>query len=430
MFLTIDDYAKVQSVIEHYAAKLDLNAEIPKEEYSVRFEKVWKELADRGLDFGFFFWYREMPGDGLYLTGYNPTLEKACAVIAPGKKPLLLVGPESGLWSKEAGLDLPTAFTVEFSLPDEYYEGVSCASLPQVIADYVGHEIKKIGYMTADDVVTVKVMEIFKNDIPGNPEIVDATDILEDLRYNKSEAEFHCMKQTDIIAAAAVRAMLAVLRPGLRELQVSAIADYVVKALGGESYGAESMCTSGDRNRYIIAPASNKVIEEGDIVQLSSVPSFQGYKGVCRRTVVAGERSVLQKEFFEKMNHGYELAVAELKNVIENDLPINRVDLAARDWFDTQEIDGINMKSLHFYSTSHGTGLTECLEKIPTHPFKEDYYGEGKMVGMMLDLGLYNHPNKDICGGCVESAFFKRVNEFVCFTDLPTDVQDLVGKGM
>ena len=195
-------------------------------------------------------------------------------------------------------------------------------------------------------------------------------------------------------------------------------------------YVRQSMATSGDRNRYIIAPASNKIIEEGDIVQLSSVPSFQGYKGVCRRTVVVGERNAVQKEFFEKMNIGYELAVAELKNVIENDLPINRIDLAARNYFASQELEGVNMKSLHFYSTSHGTGLTECLEKIPTHPFKEDYYGKGKNVGMMLDLGLYGHPNKDICGGCVESAFFKKGNTFVCFTDLPTDVQDLVGKGL
>lgn len=430
MFLTSDDFKKVQQVVEHYAAKVDLSAGISKEEYHTRHKRVWDKLTEKGLDFGFFFWYREMPGDGLYLTGYNPTLEKACAIIAPGKAPLLLVGPESGKWAKETGLDLEAKFTTEFSLPDEYYEGVTCASLPEVIQNYVGHEIKKVGIMTPLDVVTVKVLDIFKYDVPGKPELIDATDILEDLRYDKSEAEFHCMQQADTIAAAAVRAMLAVLKPGLRELQVTAIGDYVVKALGGEGYGAESMATSGARNRYIIAPASNKVIEPGDIVQLSSVPSFQGYKGVCRRTVVAGERNALQREFFEKMNHGYELAVAELKNVIEHDLPINRVDLAARDYFQTQQLDGVNMKCLHFYSTSHGTGLTECLEKIPTHPYKEDYYGKGKHVGMMLDLGLYDHPNKDICGGCVESAFFKKDNTFVCFTDLPTDAQALVGKGL
>ncbi len=428
MFLTSHDYEKVERVIRYYEEKLDLSVRIPKEEFSARHEKVWGKLKERGMDFGFFFWYREMPGDGIYLTGYNPTLEKACGMIAPGKAPLLLVGPESGKWAQEAGLGLETRFVEEFSIPDEYYEGVTCAALPEVIREYVGHPIRRAAILTGTDTVTCKVLEIFQKGVPGEVVFSEEPDILEELRYEKSEAEFRCMEQADLIAAAAVRAMLAVLRPGLRELQVSAVADHVVKALGGESYGAESMATSGSRNRYIIAPSSNKVIEDGDIVQLSSVPSYQGYKGVCRRTAVAGDRNPLQQEFFSKMNQGYELAVAELRHVIEQDLPNNRIDLAARDYFASQDIDGQNMRPLHFYSTCHGTGLTECLEKQVIHPYKEQFYGEN--VGMMLDLGLYGHANTDICGGCVESAFFKKGNVMISFTDLPTDVQHLVGKGI
>lgn len=428
MFLTSQDYEKIGQVIEHYTKKLDLSVRIPEEEFFSRHKKVWEKLEERRLDFGFFFWYREMPGDGIYLTGYNPTLEKACGIIAPGKAPLLLVGPESGKWAQEAGLGLESRFVEEFSIPDEYYEGVTCASLPEVIREYVGHDIKKAAILTGIDTVTCKVMDIFEKGVPEGTVFSEEPDILEELRYEKSESEFSCMEQADLIAAAAVRAMLAVLRPGLRELQVSAVADYVVKSLGGESYGAESMATSGARNRYIIAPSSNKIIEKGDIVQLSSVPSYQGYKGVCRRTAVAGGRNALQQEFFQKMNQGYELAVDELKNVIEHDLPNNRIDLAARNYFSSQEIEGQNMRPLHFYSTCHGTGLTECLEKQVIHPLKEQIYGRN--VGMMLDLGLYGHANTDICGGCVESAFFKKGNTMVCFTDLPTDVQHLVGKGL
>ena len=74
MFLTSHDYEKVERVIRYYEEKLDLSVRIPKEEFSARHEKVWGKLKERGMDFGFFFWYREMPGDGIYLTGYNPTL--------------------------------------------------------------------------------------------------------------------------------------------------------------------------------------------------------------------------------------------------------------------------------------------------------------------------------------------------------------------
>ena len=120
---------KVFDVISHYESKIDKNLEIPLSEYEERYIKVWKILKERKIDLGFFFWYREMPGDGIYLTGYNPTIERASGVIAPGKRPMLLAGPESGILSKEVGLNLQTEFVNEFSIPDEYYEGVERGDL-------------------------------------------------------------------------------------------------------------------------------------------------------------------------------------------------------------------------------------------------------------------------------------------------------------
>jgi hypothetical protein len=128
------------------------------------------------------------------------------------------------------------------------------------------------------------------------------------------------------------------------------------------------------------------------------------------------------------MNSAFEKAVDELKNVVENTLPNNRIDLAARDYFASQEIEGRNMKRYHFYSTCHGTGLTECLEPLVIHPWKEQYYGD--RVGIMLDLGCYGYPDTEICGGCVEDGYFKDGKELIKFSDLPIDVQELVGSGI
>ena len=96
-------------------------------------------------------------------------------------------------------------------------------------------------------------------------------------------------------------------------------------------------------------------------------------------------------------------------------------------WVEKEE-RRVNAKSLHFYSTCHGTGLTECNEKMVITPTKPTPYGEN--VGIMLDLGMYGHPNTDICGGCVEDAYIKRGNKAEKFSDMPVDVQDLVGKGL
>jgi len=425
MKLNTADMEKVFEIIRRYEPKLDLGVKISADEYAERYRRVWRELEARKIDLGFFFWYREMPGDGLYLTGYNPNIERASGVIAPGKPPMLLCGPESGLLSSEAGLGLQANFVNEFSIPDEYYEGIERVNLTEVVRDYVGREIRTIGCMTSYDLVPDKFMKVLENDIAAGARVVDATDILAELRYNKSETEFLCMKQSSTIACASVRAMLAVAKPGMRETELAAVGDFVIKALGGVGYGVESMIMSAGRNRYVIGPATNRVIREGELVQVGVSPSYEGYKGVCRRAFVMGERSPLQREYFEIMNEGYDVAVRELRSVVENDLPINRIDLAPRNFFHTKTLEGVDVKTLHMYSTCHGTGLTECLEKLVVHPAVPDHYSEN--VGIMLDLGVYGHPNDAVCGGCVESAFFKRGKELICFTDVPADVQNLVG---
>ena len=299
MLLNAEDIRKVSDIIACYEPKLDLSVGIPLTEYRERYKKVWAELEKRHIDMGFFFWYREMPGDGMYLTGYNPTIERASGVISPGKEPLLLAGPESGILSREVGLNLETHFVKEFSIPDEYYEGITCDSLPEVIRHYAGREIKRIGFMTALDLIPHKFYEVIRNDIVKNPDLVDASDILADLRYEKSENEYHCMRQANVIACAATRAMLAVVKPGMRELELAAVGDFVIKSLGGCGYGIETIVASDFRCRSVIGPASNRVMNAGEIVQIGCSPSYEGYKGVCRRAFVLGERNALQRQYFD-----------------------------------------------------------------------------------------------------------------------------------
>ena len=424
--LTSAEFEKVEKIISAYAGKIDKDFEIPLSEYEERYKKVWTCMEEENLDIGFFFWYREMPGDGIYLTGYNPNIERASGVIAPGKRPMILAGPESGILASEVGLDLPTFFVNEFSIPDEYYEGVERGNLYKIIADYIGHPINKIGILSAYDLVPAKFYDFFRNGFAA--EVVDSSAILEDLRYEKSDNEFKCMQAADTIACAAVRAMLAIARPGLTETEVAAVGDFTAKSLGAVGFGFETIVNSGWRCRTVIGPATNKTIKEGEIVQVGISPSFEGYKGVCRRAFVMGERSLLQKEYFDCMNEAFRLAEKALYEVCEKDLPSNIIDLAARNHFAASDIDGRNMKLYHFYSTCHGTGLTECLEPMVITPTKEEKYG--KNVGIMLDLGCYGYPDEQIAGGCVENAFLKKGNTVIACTDLPVDVQELVGKGI
>ena len=427
MELNIQDLEKVLNVIRSYEGKIDKNFRIPLEEYEERYAKLWSKLAERNIDLGFFFWYREMPGDGIYLTGYNPNIERASGVISPNKRPMLLVGPESGLLSTEVGLNLRTEFVNEFSIPDEYYEGLERADLTKVIFDYAGN-IKRIGFLSASDLIPAKFMDFLKTSFGSDVEVVDCSDILEDMRYNKSENEFKCMEQADYIACAAVRSMLAVSKPGVTETEIAAAGDFTIKALGGCGYGFETIVNSGPRCRMVIGPATNRVVKEGELVQVGCSPSYEGYKGISRRAYVVGKRSEIQEQYFEILNSAYEIAQEALEKTIREDLPSNYADVTPRTYLETQYINGKPMRPYHMYSTCHGTGLTECNEKMVITPTKTEKYAEN--VGIMLDLGIYEYPDDQICGGCVEDAYFKKGNTPVKVSDIPIDVQNLVGKGI
>ena len=426
--LTCDDLKKVTAILDRYSPEIDTAIRIGAEEFKQRQRNVQQALADRGLDVGVFYWYREMPGDGIYVTGYAPTIERASGLIAPQGRPMILAGPEAGKLAEDVGRakGVDVAFVEDFAIPDEYYEAISYRSLKELIPEVAGRAMRKVGLLTSLELIPHKLLETFRQAAGHGAEFVEADDILADLRYEKSEAEFACMAQADKIACAAARAMLAVLRPGLRESQVAAVGDFVMKSLGAEGYGVETVFNSGPRCRTVIGPASNEVIQAGQIVQFGCSPSYEGYKGILRRAAVVGKPTDRQRRFFDVMNEAFACAEAALRDVVEKDLEPRLIDLAARDYFAGQEIDGLNMKQFHTYSSAHGTGLTECLEPMVVGPDTTTHYGN--RVGIMLDIGCYGHPNDEIAGGCVEDAFGKDGSALLKWSDLPAAVDQLVGK--
>ena len=428
MRLTADDFKKIDKVIAEYERQIDLSACISTEEFKERRQKVQENLKKRDLDIGLFFWYREMPGDGIYLTGYNPTVERACGLIGQEGVPLVVGGPEAGKIAEEAAArsGARVEFAEEFQIPDEYYEGVSYKSIKDFIEEVAGKKIERMGLLTSLELIPVQLLEMFEQAIGSDVEIVTAEDILREMRYEKSIQEFVCMAQADKIASAAARAMLAVLKPGLRETQIAAVADLVMKSLGADSYGVETVVNVGDRCRTVIGPASNRVIHEGEILQIGCSPSYEGYKGVMRRVVVLGTPTARQEKYIDVLSNAYIEAEKALEDVVTNGREPKFIDLAARNHFAKHEIDGLNMKQFHTYSSAHGTGLTECLEPKVIGPDTTEPYGH--RVGIMLDVGCYGHPNDEIAGGCVEGAYGKDGNKLLSWSDLPVKVGHLIGE--
>ncbi|MDQ1552776.1 MAG: Xaa-Pro dipeptidase, partial [Actinomycetota bacterium] len=212
-------------------------------------------------------------------------------------------------------------------------------------------------------------------------EPVDVSGILRTLRYQKSPAELALYRRSSAIAGAAVTAMLDELRPGITELEVAAIGDRTMKALGAYSTGFDTMVCSGPRINTVIGRASERRIEDGDMVLIGASPRFRGYASTVGRTVVAGTPTAEQTAFLNYAAIALNLAAEQL--YVGN--AANKIDLAAREYLATVGLD-----RYHMYGVGHGIGLSECLEEKTATAVSDYEIPSG--ISMMLDIGLFHHP--------------------------------------
>ncbi|MFH1006174.1 MAG: M24 family metallopeptidase [Candidatus Latescibacterota bacterium] len=423
-----DSFVTLCQIVERYRSKIDLAASIPPEEYAKRWQAVQHHLRDRDLDLGLFYFYREMPGDGMYLTGYNPTIERACGAIGQTGAPVIIAGPEAGEVAQESALEsgAEVAYAEEFQIPDEYYAHVSFSSIRDILVRAAGGvQIGRIGWLTDGHLFPEALRDAIRSALGSTAEYVDASDVLHELRHEKSHAELGLMADANAIANAAARAMLAVARPDMRETQLAAVGDGAMKSLGATSYGFETIVNSGPRCRTIIGAASNRVMQAGEMVQIGVSPGLSGYKGVCRRVFVLGQPTALQATFLSHLETAFARARSALQSVVETGGAPGQIDRAAREYFSSVQLEGVPMDRLMNYSAMHGTGLTECMEGKPVTPYTTEPFGH--RIGMMLDVGAYGHPHDAIAGGCIENAFAKDGATLLEMTDLPALVQPLVG---
>src|SRR5438270_13807360 len=96
------------------------------------------------------------------------------------------------------------------------------------------------------------------------------------------------IRDANVIADAMIRAMLAVLKPGLMETQVAACAYFVARELGAEELGWDVMVGANEANRTLIGKALNREIRRGDWVHLGVAPMRDALHSCARRSGMAG----------------------------------------------------------------------------------------------------------------------------------------------
>lgn len=362
--------------------KIDTTIKIPKEEFELRVKKVQGELNRRGIDLGIAYGTPIIPGDVFYLSGYDPHVEVVSAILISPTKMFVIGGPESVDYAKESMRAGEWRYLREFQLAWEDYPQADFSSLGDVIDEVVGgKKIKKVGILTTKDIISADWLELVKKNTGKDVKFIDATDIIAEARFIKSKNEQEMIKISNKISVEALKVMLEVIKPNMRELEVAAYGDYVIKSMGAYNYGYDTLVTTGERINTIIGRSSNKIIRDGDMCILGACARYEGYSSAPGRTIVVGGANKGQAEFLEHGLKAHKLAVEKFVY----GKPARDLDIAARELHKKAGLGQYQM-----YSSGHGTGISEAFEGRAATRFSD--YNFPKNIVMMIDIGLYRHP--------------------------------------
>jgi Xaa-Pro aminopeptidase len=425
-------------IVDEYAPTINKALEIPREEYEWRWRRVQDAMSTKGYDLLYVCGSELDRSDAAWIAGiFDPMIERYAVILPLEGKPIILAGSEGGHVLEEAaeksGADI--ALLREFQISDEEYRWARFVSLEEVLRR-LGLSRSGVRVVVASALEFLPCSQLFMlQSTFGKDNIIVDPEILRLIKYEKSDLELAIMQEANKIADAALRGMLAVTVPGVTELQVAAVGDYIMKCLGARRMGFCTIVTSGERNYTVIGPATNRVIQHGDFVSLGVSPTFNGYHGVVRRTVRAGVNPDSNQESFLKAVEKLYIVVMEAtKEAARENLPSNYIDRQGKKFLENLKLKTLNgdlRTPKEPYTFIHNMGCSECQEGYgAVTPYTENPLG--RQVALAIDVALLGFEERGkpifpVLYAVIEDAFWKKGSQVGVYNRMPLSVQHLVG---
>jgi Xaa-Pro aminopeptidase len=441
----LEEAATISKILEQ-SPEIDSQKRIKTEEFKVRQKKVMETLKKNGIDCAFVYSDEHYCGDVPYLAGNtNISIEPVAGVIGKGGFHML-VGLEGGYVAEQlagrAGIEVHKVEMLK--LADEEYP-IDAEKVEDVIEAAAGGKPGIIGILTPREVFPLSIYEFLVDYTGDSKKIIDAQELYYRIKYEKSAAEMDLIRDAALICDEMLKGMLAVLKPGMLETQVSAWGYAIGQELGSEEFGFDVMVTANEANRTLIGKSLNRIINEGDIVHLGVAPKRDGLTACERVSVVAtldpSSITEEQRYWISFIEEAYQVGLEAYRKVAAENLPAKLQEQALEAYFKSKEdevsemignrIDLVRQKP---YTGTHNAGYTECQE----------FYGAitlnseeplGERIVTMLDVAVRGVGNKwddIVIPGLdfvlVEKTLGKFGKDVEVLNKLPVNVQHLVGK--
>ncbi len=197
---------------------------------------------------------------------------------------------------------------------------------------------------------------------------VPTEDIVEWMRAIKEPQEIKNIKMASKIGAKVFQDILPLIKPGVKELDISAEIEYRSRKNGGSGSAFEPIVASGIRSAMPHARASAKRFKSGEFITFDFGASYEGYVCDITRTVVLGKATSRQKKIYSLVLKAQTVAIEKARSGMRG----AELDKIAR-----QVIGRAGYRDYFGHGLGHGIGLVV-----------HEYPGVGTRSQEMLKPGM------------------------------------------
>jgi Xaa-Pro aminopeptidase len=356
-------------------------AGIQKAEFSQRIGRIQEALGREHLDALVVYGDEYRKENLRYVCNFWPIFERGACFISRQGEPILAGAPEGEVYAREMCVWDDVRNVKEFacvSVPEEIdYPQATFSSFKEILGQVLngGTRLGLVGMWDMPG----PIFDRIRAAVDGI-EIVDGSDILNDLRLIKTEAEIACLREAGRLACIGYGELMAACVPGNTELKAAGAAEGAARQAGAEDINFTVMGT-GPRVDTIIGRPVQRVIEDGDMVMAALAVQVEGYVATVEFPFVAGTASDGQKRFLGAL---FEAANEQLKFLRDGAISGEMVR-AVKAVFAKHQLSEYDV-----YPPMHGIGLAEAESPYPdehaTYPLRS-----GMCVNS--DISLFGHPD-------------------------------------
>jgi Xaa-Pro aminopeptidase len=204
-----------------------------------------------------------------------------------------------------------------------------------------------------------------------------AAGVVENLREVKGPDEVERMRRAAKLGSEVMEEVLALVRPGITELELAAEADYRMRRKGASGPAFETIVASGVRTALPHARPTEKCLQKNELVVLDLGAILRHYCSDLTRTAYLGRAPVKVRRWYRAVEEAQQAALRAL----QVGKPAGKVDRAAR-----RVLERHRLGRFFIHSTGHGLGI-EVHETPRLGRGQEQEIREGNVV--TLEPGIY-----------------------------------------